>query len=184
MFSLHLLIAPTLTLFSYICTSVCVCVCVISVCTSSCMCVWEAGFESQALPPTQVGLVEAPEPCLHTVLATDTDVCECLPKRLNSNELMKQWNKQINKRLHHLNLPELWAATSGLMISSDSNNYTQTQKIPSVTEKLEYQQRFSQTLTCISLQSSDSCRKQYLCHLFRARSKPLACLIVSLTPAL
>lgn len=33
----------------------------------------------------------------------------------------------------------------------------------------------------ISLESADSCRKQYLCHLFRARSKPLACFIVSLT---
>lgn len=34
----------------------------ISVRTGPCMRAWEAGFESEALPPAQVGAAEAPEP--------------------------------------------------------------------------------------------------------------------------
>lgn len=63
MFLIHLSIAPTPASFLYVYVRVYVRVRVraISVCTGSCMCAWEAGFESEALPPTQVGVVEAPE---------------------------------------------------------------------------------------------------------------------------
>lgn len=53
-----------LRLRACLCARACACVRVraISVRPGSCMCAWEAGFESEALPPAQVGLVEAPEP--------------------------------------------------------------------------------------------------------------------------
>lgn len=62
----------TNTHFVFICLYVCVCV--ISVRARSCMCVWEAGCESEALPPTQVGVVEAPEPRLQQT-PMFADVC-------------------------------------------------------------------------------------------------------------
>lgn len=72
-------------------------------CTVSCMCVWEAGFESVALPPTQVGVVEAPEPRLHLFANVRRNVWTLMSSR-------KLQNKQINKSLHHPNPRELWAA--------------------------------------------------------------------------
>lgn len=41
-------------------------------------------------PPTQVGLVEAPEPRSRwAMLETDADVCECSLERLNFGELIE-----------------------------------------------------------------------------------------------
>lgn len=114
MFLFYLLIAPTPALFLY------VCVCVLSLCVQAHVCVrGRQVFESEALPPTQVGgVVEAPEPHLRWALATDADVCERSPKRLNFDELTELRDKQINKRRHHLNPRELRAPDGGSIVSS------------------------------------------------------------------
>lgn len=67
-----------------------------------CVCVWEAGFGSEDLPPTQVGVVEAPE--LRSALPTDTNVCKYSPTGLNLDRLMKR-----QKKTCYVIPDELWA---------------------------------------------------------------------------
>lgn len=63
--------------------------------------VWEAGFGSGDLPPTQVGVAEAPE--LRSEPPTETGVCKCSLTDLNLNVLMKR------QKTYYVNSEELWA---------------------------------------------------------------------------
>ncbi len=126
---------------------------------------WEAGFGSGDLLPTQVGVAEAPEPC--SAPPTDTDVCKCSLTHLNLNRLHEKAKKQNKNILCESSRTVGSVPNSSLMLAGESNRHAikpehkrRHQSKRSWNRALE--QCFLYIHTFLLLKSANSCSKQHL----------------------